>query len=66
MNNIEQAMQVLKDAGYYVDSLWHINDVKNDFKVSDEEAYEILNEALTHEYIIQETWRVINDIKTEQ
>ena len=26
---IEQAKEVLKENGYYVDNLWHIDDVKN-------------------------------------
>ena len=49
---IAKARQLLKDNGYYVDNLWHINDVKNDFDCSDEEAYNILNEILDGEYTV--------------
>jgi hypothetical protein len=66
MNKIEQAKQVLKDAGYFTDNLWHIQDVQNNHKVSEEEAYEILGSALTSEYIVSETFAVINDVRIDR
>lgn len=45
---VEQALKVLKQNGFYVENLWHINDVKNHFpNLCDMDAYSILNEALT-------------------
>lgn len=65
-NKIEQAKQVLRDAGYYVDNLWHIQDVQNNHKVSEEEAHIILGSALTSDYIIQEVFSMINDIRVDR
>ncbi len=50
MTEIEKANQTLKDAGYYVDSLWHIEDVKKDWKCTDEQAFEILDNIFKGEY----------------
>ena len=50
LNN--NAKQVLKDAGYYVDNLWHVNDVLNYYECTDNKAQEILNKALTNEWLI--------------
>jgi len=50
---IEQAKDLLKENGYYVDNLWHIDDVKRYGNVSDEEAYEILDSTLHNDYTIE-------------
>jgi hypothetical protein len=62
---IENAKKVLKDAGYYVDNLWHINDVKQNYKVSDDEAYKILDVALTSDWITERTFEMINDVRID-
>ena len=50
---IVKAKLVLKQAGYLVDELWHINDVKNRFECDDNDlAQSILHDALTNDYII--------------
>ncbi len=64
-NKIEEAKKVLKDAGYYVDNLWHIDDVKQNYKVSDDEAYEILGTALTSDFITERTFEMINDVRID-
>jgi hypothetical protein len=60
MTEIEQAKQTLKDAGYFVDNLWHIDDVKSNFNCTDEKAQEILNFALTNEATMEQIWFSIN------
>lgn len=51
---IESARQVLRDAGYFTDNLWHVNDVKDRFECEDDEtAQEILKLALTNEYTME-------------
>ena len=52
LNN--NAKQVLKDAGYYIDNLWHVNDVLNYHYCTDNKAQEILNKALTNEWITEQ------------
>ena len=55
---IKQAKQLLKDNGYFVDNLWHIDDVKYGansekeyFECSNELAYQILSDAIEQDHI---------------
>lgn len=50
LKEIQQAKELLKNNGYYINDLWHILDVKDSphsedpyFNCSDSQAYEILN-----------------------
>jgi hypothetical protein len=53
--NIEEAKQVLRNAGYYVDNLWSIHDVDVEgVDMTDDERYYILDKVLTSPRIIQE------------
>ena len=54
MNEIEKAKAVLRDAGFFVDNLWHIDDVKGRFECTDEQAQEILEDALTNEATMEQ------------
>ena len=65
--NIEQAKQVLKDAGYFVDNLWHINDIKDKYNCdSDEQAQDILYNSLTNESVMEYIWDSINIVADEK
>jgi hypothetical protein len=55
MSEIEKAKAILREAGYFTDNLWHIDDVKLRFDVTDdEEAQEILEQALTNDWIMEQ------------
>ena len=45
----EQAKELLKKNGYYIDNLWHVDDVKQRCYCTEEEAQEILDMSLTNE-----------------
>jgi hypothetical protein len=60
MDKIEQAKAILKEAGYFVDLLWHINDVKERYDVSDDEAQEVLFRALENEGTFDHLWFAID------
>lgn len=49
----EQAKEVLREAGYYVDNLWSIHDV-NDDSLTDQEKQSVLAMSLTNEHIMGE------------
>lgn len=59
MNEIEKAKAILRDAGYFVDNLWTIRDVQDRFECDDNTAQDILNNALTNEYIIEQIFNTI-------
>ncbi len=58
--SIEQAKQILKDAGYFVDNLWHVSDVKMNYKCTNEEAFEVLFEAFENECTYTQIWNSID------
>jgi hypothetical protein len=43
---ITKAKDVLRQAGYHVESLWHIQDITDRYECDEETAYEILTEVL--------------------
>lgn len=55
MTEVKKAKEVLRQAGYFVDNLWHVDDVKLRFVVfDDEDAQDILNDALTNDWIMEQ------------
>jgi len=56
--DIELAKKVLKEAGFYVDNLWNISDIIDNYTeqdgsiVSDDKAYKILNDTFNDEWVI--------------
>jgi hypothetical protein len=43
---INKAKEVLRKAGYHVDSLWHVQDITDRYECDKDTAYEILTEVL--------------------
>jgi hypothetical protein len=52
--SIEDAKQILESKGYFVDNLWHIEDVKSSWECSDTDAHKVLEVALTNEYLMEQ------------
>lgn len=57
----EQAKQVLRDKGYFVDNLWHIHDVYNvaDGNIQRDQAMQVLSMALTNDNTTHQIWEAI-------
>jgi hypothetical protein len=56
---IEKAKAVLRSEGYYVDNLWHIDDVQMLYKCNEEQAMEILEDAVGHEDSVEQVFHAI-------
>ena len=66
-NKIELAKDVLRDAGYYVDNLWQVDDVRKKFKnVDNETCQEVLDTALTDDWLTVNIWETICVVGTEE
>jgi hypothetical protein len=63
---IANAKLVLKQAGYFVDNLWTIQDVQDRFECDDNTAQGILYDSLTNEYIVEKIYSTITDICREE
>jgi hypothetical protein len=61
MKTIE-AKEVLRKQGYFVDNLWSVEDVTDQFDCTDEVAQEILYKALTHPWMMERIHEMIHDI----
>lgn len=56
----EQAKEVLRKAGYFVDNLWHIDDVRCKFKnLTNEDCQDLLYKTLTNEWIMEQIWEAM-------
>lgn len=59
---VKQAKQVLRDAGYYVDNMWHVNDVKIiDPTISTSDAQEVLHNVMNCAPIMEMVWDGIKE-----
>ena len=56
---IEQARNVLRKAGFYVDNLWSVYDVQGGFDCSKADAMEVLDSALNNEATKEQIWFAI-------
>jgi hypothetical protein len=63
---VEQAKEVLRENGYFVDNLWHVDDVKLRYNCDDDEqAQDILNGALTNDATMEQIWFAIDMVATD-
>ncbi len=65
MNEIEKAKQVLREAGFYVDNLWSIQDVRDDDnELTDEQKMQALDMAFDNEATMEQIFYAI-DVSVE-
>ena len=69
--NIHEAKQVLREAGYFVDNLWHVDDVKNatEISLSTNQAMQVLSMALTNDATMEQIFmsiQISTDILTNK
>lgn len=57
---VEKAKKLLKEAGYFVDNLWCVDDVKSKFDCTDEEAQWVLYGALQNDATMEQIWLAID------
>jgi len=57
---IEKARTLLKENGYQVYNLWHIDDVKSKFECTDDEAHGVLINALQNYATMEQIWFAID------
>jgi hypothetical protein len=58
--DIEEAKKTLRSAGYFVDNLWCVEDVMLNHDCTEEEAQEVLSNALQNEATMQQIWEAIS------
>jgi len=53
---IEEAKALLKENGYQVGNLWQIEDAQFYYDCTDEEAHEVIYQALTNDATMEQIW----------
>jgi hypothetical protein len=59
---VEEAKKVLEYHGYYCENLWHIDDVMNRYECSEDDAFNILDDVLQSELIMERIHDKIKEI----
>jgi hypothetical protein len=58
---VAKAKEILRREGYFVDNLWHIDDIQYRYNCDDDEqAHALLNNALTNEATMEQIWFAID------
>jgi hypothetical protein len=60
MDKIQQAKAILREAGYFVDNLWTLDDVQSRYECTNEQAQEILDYVLTNERLVEDIFELIH------
>jgi hypothetical protein len=62
LKDVNHAKEVLKKDGYFVENLWHVEDVQGWALECDEEtAQKVLKMALTNDATMEQVWFAIDD-----
>jgi len=61
----EQLKDELTRRGYYTGNLWCIDDVQGRFEATDDEAQDVLDDALQGSWIIEQIFECIDDCAKE-
>jgi hypothetical protein len=60
MKNIEKAKKLLEENGYQVQNLWQVEDVQFRYNCTDDEAHEVLIDALQNDATMEQIWYAID------
>lgn len=65
---IEEAKELLRNNGYFVDNLWKVEDVIHRYtdedgdEISEREANDLLDDTLTNQWIVEQIFFTMHDI----
>ncbi len=65
LQDVSIAKAVLKKNGYFVDNLWCVDDVIQNYNCTEDEAQEVLGMALTNDVITERIFGAIDDACNE-
>jgi hypothetical protein len=61
LNDGATARALLRSKGYFVENLWCVDDVMENYECSRGKAYEVLEKAMTNEATMQQIFLAIDD-----
>jgi hypothetical protein len=64
-SDIENAKDLLKANGYQTYNLWHVDDVMLRYECNLDEAMDIIEQAVTHEWVIEQVLYIVGSLASE-
>ena len=64
--SVDSAKGYLKERGYFVDNLWHLNDVSDRFECTDDQAHKVLSKVLESDYIMMSIHEAICQVAQDE
>lgn len=61
LKDVKVARELLRKKGFFVDNLWCVEDVMEDYECTEEQAQRVLDMALTNDSTMQHIWMAIAD-----
>ena len=61
LTEVQKALAILKQNGYFVDNLWSVQDVTDRYECTEKQAQDVLNTALTNEWTMEKIFYAISD-----
>ena len=62
LKDVATARALLRSKGYFVENLWCVDDVMENYDCGKDKAYEVLNRAMTNEATMQQIFMSIDDV----
>jgi hypothetical protein len=62
LNDGATARAFLRSKGYFVENLWCVDDVMENYECNRGKAYEVIEKAMTNEATMQQIWLAIDDV----
>jgi len=66
LDTIQHAKEVLNNEGFNTSNLWQVEDVTQNYDCTDEQAQEVLKQALNSRYIVEKIFEEIDILCEEQ
>ena len=62
LKDVSRARELLRSNGYYVNNLWTTGDVTQNYKCSEEVAYDVLDRAMHNDATMEQIFFAIDDV----
>ena len=65
LSQISQAKALLEKEGYFTANLWHTDDVCQNYKVNQDQALDLIEDAMTSDWMVANIFETIDIIAEE-
>jgi hypothetical protein len=62
LNDVATARALLRSKGYFTENLWCVDDVTQNYKCSNDVAYDVLDKAMSNDATMEQIFLAIDDV----